>query len=476
MMEVTRSLDADREARLQEIREKAKLAYHQFDIGRPPFSYENRELYEPECMYDEAREDKIFKMEKEVFEGAEKIQTPTDPKLFKAYKALKKAENRFDHSILTVQAQVQKRIRKATGGKIGIKTAHAFANESSREKLMEDKNRYLQALKTYCDVAKRVHSQNGNTAEAQKMESLFQKTDTIYLAHTAYAVIRSLIHHEVDDPEVFREDESLTVQHLYATSIHTMNRYLKKIEETNDPKKKGVWWTKMKEDLCTMLLHDWKEDLGHVKPQDMFATLFRLTSPKTQLQSLFRDKKLPQENSEDQYFFMAHFQTINSEVEKLTKLELTPDQKKLSKENQEALKLAHEEKMLNTPRALANKCRDRINNLATLRYMKGNQKRKEGPADTQIRKIKDSHSLFEIGGNLWIDETHDPEEKMMMLEELQLLCAIALREIKRLREKDGHELSHGLTVTLTADQQRKLDEEEAYYNKTNLSLRSDLAA
>ncbi len=475
-MEVAGLPEADKEVRLKEIRGKAKLAYHQFDIGRPPFSYANRELYEPECMYDEAREDEVFKMEKEVFDEVPKIPQPTDPKLLKAYNALKSAERGFDHSIVTVQAQIQRKVKKATDNKIAIKTAHTFANESSREKLMENKNRYLQALKTYCDVAKRVHSQNGNTAEAQKMESLFQKTDTIYVAHTAYAVIRSLIHHEVDDPDVFREDESLTVQHLYTTSIHTMNRYLKKIKESNDPKKKGIWWTKMKEDLCTMLLHDWKEDLGHVRPQDMFATLFRLTSPKTQLQSLYRDKKLPQENSEDQYFFMTHFQTINSEVEKLSKLELTPDQKKLPKEEQEALKLAHEEKMLNTPRALANKCRDRINNLATLRYMRGNQKRKEGPADTQIRKIKDSHSLFKIGGNLWIDEAHDSEEKMMMLEELQLLCVIALREIRRLREKDGHELSHGLTVTLTADQRKKLDDEETYYTKTDLSLKSDLSA
>ncbi len=462
MIEVAGALESDREARLQEIRRKAKLAYHQFDISRPPFSYENRELYEEECMYDEAREDEVFKMEKEVFEEVPKIPQPTNPKLLKAYQALKEAESGFDHSIITVRAQVQKKVKKATGGNISIKMAPTFANDSSRKKLMENKNYYLQALKCYCDVAKRVHAQDGNMAEAQKMEDLFQKTDTIYIAHTTYAVIRSLVHHEVDDPEVFREDESLTAQHLYTTSIHTMNRYLKKIKETSDPEKKRVWWAKMKEDLCTMLLHDWKEDLKHIQPEDMFTTLMRLIGSETQLQSIFRDKTLPKQGSEDQYFFLEHFNTINAGVNALTKPAVVAD------------RVGHEERQLTTPRDLANKCRDRINNLATLRYMRGKPKKSEGPAATQIRKIKDSHCLFSIGGDLFSNDSHDPEEKAMMLEELQLLCAIALREIERLLEKDGHELSHGLTVTLTDAQRRDLSNERGYYTKTSLSLESDL--
>ena len=271
----------DSTSKLPEERD-VRLDYADFDFNRPPFCYPtDEEGYSPSPLYPEIDETDLYRMEKRVFNPEEFFPTPPEglsPEhpLCKAWENLKMRKDRLERGITIIKnqhrhfqpeqskiAETIKRLREQLGLKIAGVTSKQKTTEEKEKDMMEmhfkEKQLYFHQALAYLYVYKS-HFENRTPSE---VDDLFDETESSFIGHMAYPIVRSA----VNKYNARRESGEMVMNHVYASCVHVMNRYLKRLQKEEAPEKRRELYRRMKIAMMAALGHDYLEDFREMSEE-----------------------------------------------------------------------------------------------------------------------------------------------------------------------------------------------------------------
>lgn len=353
-----------------------------------------------------------------------------------------KTHRRSIDRVRTLDQQIHAEVTARSSSLEEISTVLDASREAyglpTRQELMtqhrSQKQRYLECLRAYLSVLMR--SKEVPAADKQEHERFYHQTHAVHLAHATYTAVRSYIHNQKS--KILRDDNGITMHHLYSCAVHVMNDYG---EDIKDAKEAGDWefeqalYVEMKKEIVIAILHDFIEDLRDIKLQDLKETLVALTRHETDLSgAACLDHPDLEPRPADYNFIEYYWDEIIEEVRAVTKPE--------SKDEQ----VGYLTKQLDTPRRVMRKARDRGNNLSTLKYMQAKPKNLETAAQVQKRKISETPEIILTGISIYPNSSDF--DKKRLERSLLYLCRTGLAEITRLNENHLKEIGEPLTDPL----------------------------
>lgn len=415
-----------------EARRIARRQYREFDV-RPPFSYKVKRQAD---YYPEIDERRIFALEKKVFKAVEggsipkNLETMNDDhparvvlnKLLESDHKHKRSIERVTKLDVQIHLDASEHSEDFETVADRIDEARERLDLPTRQELMiqhrSQKQRYLECLRAFLSI----HTRSKETGAEQKIESerFYHQTEAVHLAHACYTAVRSYIHNQKD--KILRDDNGITMHHLYSCAVHVMNDYG---EDIAAAKAEGNWplerelLIEMKKEIVISLLHDFIEDLKDIDLIDLKYTLIALTRHETDLSGAScLDHPDLDPRPADYNFIETYWDEIVAEVRAVTKPQDKNEQK------------GYLSKQLVTPRQVMRKARDRGNNLTTLKYMQAKPKNDENAGQVQRRKILETPEILHKGLSL-LSEVNE-FEKARLKRSLRYLCRASLEEVDRL--------------------------------------------
>ncbi len=396
MMEVTGSLEAEDE--LGELEERSLWEqYEDFDFEQPPVQAQvPRRKYE----YPEKNEGALFEFQAEVFDMGDTLSAPHESELNPTWENLQRHKLKFQEIVKTV-AEIRKanrQTREAIGkqldlpfGELRRPKRELLLSKELRRQFFSEKRNYLHSLIAHLNVCE--YGKTG--AEAQELKFKITQAEIILETHHIYSLVRSYIHSTADSKR-FRDDKSATVSHLYEVCVHAGQPFLKLIKEEKDPAKKLEYIKEMRRVKNIALLHDFPEDHGEYKLGEFKRKVdFYISAPEPTISQPYNGFYETKEVSAPLIGMNGNeWRALTSGAKSLAK----PSGKTAAEK--ESARKGYMEKQLGHDSGLIHiKVADRINNLATLRYMK--DKIKDGKlvktaAVRQKDKIESTFEIFEL--------------------------------------------------------------------------------
>lgn len=416
----------------EEARRIARSQYRKFDT-RPPFSYK---VDRQADYYPEIDESYVFELEKNVFKAMELDSLPElletmreDHPARVAMAKLTDADLKHQRSINRVnKLDADIHLRTALTAEAfevvvdQIDSARETVGLPTRQELMtqhrSQKQRYLECLRAYLSIMTR--SKETDTDQKIESERFYHETEAVHLAHACYTAVRSYIHNQND--KILRDDNGITMHHLYSCAVHVMNDYSEDIATARASKDWALekeLRIEMKKEIVIALLHDFIEDLKDIKLEDLKCTLIALTRHETDLSGAScLDHPDLDPRPADYNFIETYWDEIVAEVKAVTKPQDKNDQ------------AGYLTKQLQTPRQVMRKARDRGNNLTTLKYMQAKPKNNENAGQVQRRKILETPEILDKGLSLLPNVS--TFEQSRLKRSLKYLCRASLQEVDRL--------------------------------------------
>lgn len=369
----------------------AKKIYEGWFLNRPPFSYH---IYGSE--YKGVEKGPTYALEARVFDSDQILQRP-DPKeaiLVEAFTKIQKYGSDFKANV----KDIKKNGENHTNKKNLYKEHH------------ELKKLYFQSVMIYLKLWMKNARNKGDTQTKlyKEYEILFHQVETIHLAHQSYATVLTFVH----DFEPLRESGDIVMDHAYNICIRGMNKYLKKIFREQDHNKRIELYNRMKKSIVVRLCHDIGEDFRRQWTSKVFEeTIKRIAGgfDSRILNLLFKeDESVETEDVENPHFISKEWDSIERMINALTKQKEKGNREGyLVRQTLENQQLTDEE----LEEVIDIKNDDRLDNLITLKYMKGKPQKGESRTATQLRKIAETLEIIDLNEQLLKkDATIDPEQ------------------------------------------------------------------
>lgn len=430
--------------------------YADRDFNRPPFRYPTRDgsFAEHQPLYPQIDEQEIFEMEYRVFHPE---NFPEPPKHLPeghpvrvAHTELFKAKNALDNSIREVRSvepylvnpEAIRATTRSVREKVGLEPADPSPerialnlktlSKRAREHHLGDKKKYFQKAIAYLYLYKHCP----DVRKSPLAEDLLDETEAMYLAHMAYAVVRSAIH----NIQAERKDGGLVIDHVYAASVHGVNRYMREIKTCNNPIQRRHLYHELKCDIIRSLCHDYLEDFLMLSPEFLVNKLIQHTLADTAIEV---DTKKPsyekQTTSADTTFCSKHRERIISELTALIK----PRSKKrrLGYIQRQIFEELPEPYSIPT---FLTKLADRQHNLKTLDT-------KNIPIERQQAIVTSTIEIIQTGLRAYDNQAHKNNRlRGVLLEESDVVTDTAIQEARRLLEIESTPAMIDTLRTLTS--------------------------
>ena len=415
---------------------EAKKIYEIWFLSRPPFSYS---IEDP--AYKGIEKGSVYALEAKAF-NADQIITPPDPSesvLVEAFTKIQSYGKDLRENIETIKKNSQAPNNKK----------ELYKNHHDLKKL------FFQSIMIYLRLWMKKERDGGNsqTQKYQDYEMLFHQVESIHLAHQSYTTVLTFVH----DFEPLRESGDLVMDHAYNICIRGMNKYLKKIFAEKDLLKRVALYHRMKKSIVVRLCHDMGEDFRKQWSSKVFQETIRRIAggfDSRILNLLFKeDDETIDDDVENPHFISEEWPSIERMINALTKPKNKADRKgymrRQTLENQELTEEELED-------VVDIKSDDRLDNLTTLKYMKGKPNEGETRVQTQLRKIEETLEILEINKDYC---KRRPNHCELIEENSKDLVEACLNELHRL-QTEGQLESDGIIKKIQLKKQFKAIETE----------------
>lgn len=230
--------------------------YALFDFSHEPFQrYETKDQQlDRNLKYQEADQTVIREMEEAAFHPEKHFPRPPEHlgsshPVKEAWTKLMESQEAMMNDALEIKVHhphFNKTIEKTASER--VKT---LVKEKMRKHL-ESKKIYFHRALAYLYIYKDCEDCPANA----ELEDLFDKTESVFMAHMSYLSVRSATH--VFKPR--RDNGELVMNHVYLTCTHVINRYMEEINKEEDPSIKKTLFRKLKGAIVVALGHDYLED------------------------------------------------------------------------------------------------------------------------------------------------------------------------------------------------------------------------
>lgn len=241
-------------------------AYARFDFEHEPFvRRDTPEERRSPASYPEINEEFVRVMEEVAFHPEDYFPKPDEnldaenPRK-KAWEAMMKAQSVLNQGV--------EKIKQTHPYFIGSNDSSVDSKEPRRAHLRQ-KREYFQRVLSYLYVSQASSPELQNNAW---FNELLHYTESIFVGHMSYAVIRSATHRH----KATREDGTLVMDHCYSTCVYIMNRYKEELEQCKDLNERNRLYEEMKIAIVVALGHDYLEDFPKMTPEFLRNKLIEL--------------------------------------------------------------------------------------------------------------------------------------------------------------------------------------------------------
>lgn len=332
------------------------------------------------------------------------------------------------YGIQAVLGNLLEGLQSATG-----KPSRALVERTVKKNLYREhhnlKKLYFQSILILLTLWNReLESQGERDSQVYKEnEMLYHQTEAVHLAHQTYSTVLTFVH----DFDPLRESGDIVMDHAYNICIRGMAKHLKRIHQPGaSHEEKIAIFKELKKSIVVRLCHDMGEDFREQWNSKVFEdTIKRIAGgfDSRILNLLFGEGK-PIE-VQNPHFISEEWESIERMINALTK----PKEKAKREGYLERQTLGNAELTEEELREVLDiKVDDRLDNLATLKYMKGKPTKGETRIQTQLRKIEETLEILDI--NLKYCEAN-PAACEQIKENAQDLISACMSEISRMRRE-----------------------------------------